>query len=151
MEITSLQEYINYVDGLTNRSLDMFVGGMFNVFRGQADVDWKLSPNLYRNGLFNAESLLLIHLKRICPEAFSYDRFETLVKMQHYGLPTRLLDVTLNPLVALYFACNLEESKDGCVYVFKDVTGFWQKDPIVDLYMDYIYEQIRRILTLTRC
>ena len=36
---------------------------------------------------------------------------EKLVHMQHYGLPTRLLDVTRNLLVAIYFAC--EESFDS--------------------------------------
>jgi hypothetical protein len=33
--------------------------------------------------------------------------------MQHYSLPTRLLDLSYNPLVALYFACNKYPAIDG--------------------------------------
>jgi len=39
-----------------------------------------------------------------------------LSRMQHYGLPTRLLDWTLAPLIALYFAVNKDLDKDGCIW-----------------------------------
>ena len=42
---------------------------------------------------------------------------EWLELAQHYGFPTRLLDVTLDPLVALYFAASKDFGQDGCVYL----------------------------------
>ena len=57
------------------------------------------------------------------PDAFKNDPnvYDRLITMQHYGMPTRLLDVTRNPLVAIFFACNNLQSKDsdGVIFTFK--------------------------------
>ncbi len=78
-------------------------------YRGHADVSWDLKASIFRSdkGIKN-EHLLFRDMVAHEPQDFSQCKsaLDYLVQMQHYGLPTRLLDVTTNPLVALYFACQ---------------------------------------------
>lgn len=91
-------------------------------FRGHSDFQFQNLPSIYRNpGWIKNEDKLFKELILRCPQDFpeQASTFQTLVKMQHYSLPTRLLDLTSNPLVALFFACGSPLSATGEVVVFR--------------------------------
>ncbi|WP_455514334.1 FRG domain-containing protein [Porphyromonas sp.] len=97
--------------------------GTETFYRGHADKDWELIPSILRtpDGP-EIEHRLFRDMVAHEPQSFSECRsaLDHLVQMQHYGLPTRLLDVSMNPLVALYFACEETGSnrRDGAVCLF---------------------------------
>ena len=80
-------------------------------FRGQRDSSWPNVAGIFRpdlKELLKNEKRAVRDLISVQPHEFASDEtmFDKLVRMQHFGLPTRLLDVSLNALVALYFATD---------------------------------------------
>ena len=117
------------------------------LFRGQADKDYDLLPGIARGRhspcqctIFNDERNMIEMAKFKLPDLFRNDQspLELLALLQHHGIPTRLLDVTENALVALYFACCSKPDTDGEVFVFKhehrDVTNYPVVNAIADSY-----------------
>jgi len=104
------------------------------IYRGQSNASWSLMPKAGRPEFFlpelnNPESEGLPprdicrfnHWRKL---AVAYNKtlpandFECLAFAQHYGLATRLLDWSTNPLVALFFAVDSCSSEDGAVYCY---------------------------------
>jgi hypothetical protein len=92
------------------------------VYRGHSDrLAYTLSPSVFRKPVYRRDERNIIReIIALHPSEFSGDHttLERLVRMQHFSLPTRLLDVTANPLVALYFACRSQPNKAGEVISF---------------------------------
>jgi hypothetical protein len=95
-----------------------------NCYRGQRDASWPIEAGIFRRefkGLLKNEKWAVRDLISVHPSEFATDEtmFDKLVRMQHFGLPTRLLDVSRNALVALYVATDPgPKPSNGKVIIF---------------------------------
>ena len=144
----NIQEFVGHICALKpNLRQD---GGLYNeimLFRGQANKAFELMPGIGRErmasssvSIFNEERNLIELAKYKMPDVFRAEMqpIDLLALLQHYGIPTRLLDVTESAFVALYFACCSESEKDGEVIVFfhneTSVTNYPVVQAIADSY-----------------
>jgi len=131
INITSFQDFIEEVDKGTPGALTSLW------FRGVGSANYQLSPSIHRHSnvtnietLFSMENRLLTRYKeRSVPYLASQvrDSWELLFLMQHYSVPTRLLDWTENPLIALFFALSsAKRNPDGG---YDDDAAVWVLSP----------------------
>jgi hypothetical protein len=85
-------------------------------FRGQQNAMWPLTPRVFRTSSFvDSEKSMIDEFRQSASLRSGIrpnDQWSWCVFAQHYGIPTRLLDWTINPLQALYFAVESTEESD---------------------------------------
>jgi hypothetical protein len=136
---TSFQEYVGLVEkyqATAKKSL---------WYRGCDDASYQLLPSLYRHHTIKKSAELSVLEKQLMmrfrQRSIPFvsrslgDDWETFFIMQHYGVPTRLLDWTENPFIALFFAVmNRKFTASGKgnsrLLRFKHDAVIWLLDPI---------------------
>lgn len=117
MTINSIPDLLSIIDEKTTITNERLLW-----YRGQSDASWGLTPTLLRQTFRCSEETLVARFKQnasmlIDKKPNSY--FDWLFLMQHYGVPTRLLDWTESPLIALYFAIEKEDAADGALWLLE--------------------------------
>lgn len=111
-KITSVQGIFNF--------FRRYRKSTFWKFRGHCCADWKLMPGAGREPfkhLSDAQLFSSWKARAIAYlENYNYSDWDLLAIAQHNGLPTRLLDWSSNPLIAVFFAVIDSPESDGAVY-----------------------------------
>ena len=134
------------------------------VFRGQSDCTWGIKSSIYRLfedfqeifksykdrrrrfakneherlNIENFQASAHLYLDHLPEES---NLLEWCSIMQHYGAPTRLIDVSFSPYIAAYFALE-SGNKDCCIFAFKHrhFTSIDETDLKTDNYRSQIFE-----------
>lgn len=143
------------------------------IFRGVSNNLWPLLPGIFREyteaqnsstvegGSISgkiystSEWEILAHFKKeacgFLPNIPLNDDFTWMQYAQHYGVPTRLLDFTSNPLIAMYFCCQNESKDDGAIWII-NVLNFdrWSTSELFCTHLDPEYTREDAIHSVLR-
>lgn len=122
--ITSIKDMIDIINNLaSDKNFNYLLW-----YRGHSDESWDLLPSVKRGNYAKREveqymaNDFYMRASVSMKDRPSKDSCGWIAMMQHYGLPTRLLDWSLSPLIALFFATNDYEKysdEDGCIWILR--------------------------------
>jgi hypothetical protein len=121
MAVRNISQYLLEVDKCV-KTLDIHFT-LSPWFRGHADKAWSLKPSIFRHkDLIELERDInrdfKLYSRLYLEQTYPKDEFEWLFLMQHYGLPTRLLDWSESALIGLFFAVSeFQDSANGKVWI----------------------------------
>ena len=137
MKIENINQFLDEIKKIESKN------GNSLFYRGHSNKEFKLEPSIYRKSnkgdflyIENEDKIYRETIAKVPYDFKGKNTIESLVLMQHYGVPTRILDLTTNPLVALYFACVGNENEDGEVIVFdipEESTCYFDSDRVTVL------------------
>jgi len=133
VSIHIIQDLKTYVDTIIKINHEIEKQNIYNnkysytYYRGHSNWKFLLQPSIYRKeneNLLKNEDRVFRDIVASKPHFFNdcNTTLDMLVKMQHHGMPTRLLDLTDNPLISLFFACN--DNNDGNKEIHGEITVF---------------------------
>jgi len=153
--INNISEYIKAIQKINSTENEK----KFLFYRGVNNTDYCLTPKIFRKRepQYNEREILLDYkqyLPQLSPNySFPKDVLKILADMQHQGIPTRLLDWTTSPLIALFFACEKNNSEvDSKIFVlnpwklWKTIVLDGNKNINSDIHQIHIYT--RALLSL---
>ena len=134
IEISSLADYINQIDEITDPEKSY-------LYRGQENETWRVTSSAYRRLVSSSEDLgreadlppyslrhlyqnylleIIDEIKLRYPSTYrDLSPLECMAHLQHNHVATGLIDFTFSPLVALWFACT-DENINGKVIVLEN-------------------------------
>ncbi len=117
-KVNSIGELIQYL----KEDIGKYKGPVW--YRGQSQKGWKLQSSFIRECANESEMNMINRFRQSATLLLNPNPntlMDWLFIMQHHGVPTRLLDWTESPLVALYFACNEHNDLDGALWILRPV------------------------------
>ena len=131
--INTISDLLENLKHIKCKGLDGRRDGVRYYYRGEPEDygETGATPSIGRKNRLKKEFQIFRETERRLPNEFARCKstFEKLVLMQHYQIPTRIMDITTSALQAVFFACYIDHDygmsedkqgrKDGVVYVYE--------------------------------
>lgn len=119
IKINTYNELIEQIENISSQKIYKLEGQLKRFFyRGHESKNWNLEPTILRNQDAQENN----ELREIFNKVKNEKSKIALAVAQHYGRKTRCLDFTRNYKIALYFACNPNDSaynEDGAFFIIE--------------------------------